>query len=149
MEIPVAADKLTVACELLDQALRLYYERLYFSAIHLAGAAEELLGAHLTAIGKSSTFHNFRTAGVELANSFGEGAPITRKEMEGLLNHAKNHTKHMDSAGDSVITFDPVEEARELLDRAVSDYYHLMQYSSLTETPLVAKFNREVIGQRA
>ena len=149
MENPVAVDKLTVACELLEQALRLYYENSYFATIHLAGAAEELLGAHLAAIGKSSSFDNFRTAGVELVNSFREGPPITRKDMEGLLNHAKNRTKHMDSTGDSVITFDPAEEARELLDRAVSDYYHLMQYCSLTETPLIARFNGEVLGQRA
>ncbi|HZX76345.1 hypothetical protein [Lysobacter sp.] len=144
----MAVEKLTVACEFLEQALRLYYESYHFSAIHLAGAAEELLGAHLTLLGQSSTFHSYRTAGVELANALGSGSPVTRKDMEGLLNHAKNRSKHMDLAEDNFITFDPAEEARELLDRAVSDYYHLMQYCQLPETPLVARFNREVLGAR-
>ena len=145
----MAVEKLTVACEFLEQALRLYYESSYFAAIHLAGAAEELLGAHLTILGKDSTFHNFRTAGVDLANSFDDGPPITRRDMEALLNHAKNRSKHMDSAEDSTSTFDPAEEAHVLLDRAVSDYYHLMQYCPLPETPLVARFNREILGPRA
>jgi hypothetical protein len=145
----MTVEKLTVACEFLEQALRLYYESSYFSAIHLAGAAEELLGAHLTLLGKESTFHNYRTVGVALANSFGDGPPITRRDMETLLNHAKNRSKHMDSLEDGVITFDPAEAAHELLDRAVSDYYHLMQYCPLAETPLIARFNCEILGQRA
>ena len=145
----MAVEKLTVACEFLEQALRLYYESSYFSAIHLAGAAEELLGAHLTALGKSSAFHDLRTTGVELANALGDGLPITRKDMERLLNHAKNRTKHMDLVEDSVIHFNPAEEAHELLDRAVTDYYHLMQYCPLAETPLVARFNQEILGRRA
>jgi len=144
----MAVQKLTVASELLEQALRLYYENHYFSALHLAGAAEELLGAHLRVMGQSSAFHSFRTAGVELVKGSSDGPLMTGKEMEGLLNHAKNRTKHMDSAEDSVVTFDPAEEAHDLLDRAVSDYYHLMQYCPLAETPLVARFNREILGQR-
>jgi len=71
---------------------------------------------------------------------------MTGKEMEGLLNHAKNRTKHMDSTEDSVVTFDPAEQAHDLLDRAVSDFYHLMQYCPLAETPLIARFNREILG---
>lgn len=145
----MAIDKLTVAREFLEQALRLYYENHHFSAIHLAGAAEELLGAHLTVLGKLSTFQSFRTAGVELANSLSDGAPMTRTDMKDLLNYAKNRSKHMNSNEDSVICFDATEEARELLDRAVTDFYHLMQYCPLAETPLVARFNQEIIEQRA
>lgn len=144
----MAVEKLTVAREFLEQALRLYYENSYFSAIHLAGAAEELLGAHLTVLGKESTFHNARTIGVQIANSLGQGQ-VRRQDMEALLNHAKNRSKHMDSAEDNVITFDPAEEARDLLDRAVSDYYHLMQFYPLPETSLIARFNRDVLGPQA
>ncbi|TNJ35792.1 hypothetical protein E1B00_08620 [Arenimonas terrae] len=140
---------MTVAIELLEQALRLYYEKSHFAALHLAGAAEELLGAHLRAVGAQSTFDNYRTAGVELVNALGKDAPITRKDREGLLNHAKNRTKHMDSAEDGLITFDPAEEAWEPLDRAVTDYYHLLQYLPLEEFPLVARFNREILERRA
>jgi hypothetical protein len=149
MENQLPVEKLTIACELLEQALRLYYERFFFSSLHLAGAAEELLGAHLTFLGKTSTFHSLRTAGVELANTLGNGEQITRRRMEYMLNHAKNRTKHMDSDEDSVITFNPAEEARDLLERAVSDYYHLMRYYPLVETPLLARFCREILGPRA
>ena len=143
----MAVEKLTVADELLEQALRLYYEGTsYFAALHLAGAAEELLGAHLTAVGAKSTFESWRTDGVELANSLRvDGTPITKRDMGNLLNHAKNRTKHMDSIEDGVAGFDPADEARELLDRAVSDFYHLMQYFPLVETPLIARFNRDTL----
>ena len=140
----MGVDKLSVAQELLEQALRLYYERLYFSALHLAGAAEELLGAHLRVLGEQSTFENSRTAGVDLVNALDIGPPMTRKEMEKLLNHAKNRTKHMNSADDGTIDFDQAEECYDLLDRAVSDYYHLMRYRALPETPLLARFNDEM-----
>jgi hypothetical protein len=53
----------------------------------------------------------------------------------------------MDSAEDGLINFDPAEEAWELLDRAVSDYYHLLHYLPLVEFPLVARFNREILAR--
>ena len=145
----MAVEKITVAVELLEQALRLFYEESYFAALHLAGAAEELLGAHLRALGAQSSFDNYRTAGVELANAIDSEASITRRDMEGLLNDAKNRTKHMNSAEDGLIQFDPADEARGLLDRAVTDYYHLMRYLPLVELPLVAHFNREILERRA
>jgi hypothetical protein len=52
-----AMDKLDVACELLDRSLRLYYAGdSYFSALHLAGAAEEILGVYVERAGGESSF---------------------------------------------------------------------------------------------
>jgi hypothetical protein len=48
--------KLDIAREFLDTAMRLYVEeRDYFSAIHLAAAAEELFGQHLSEDERIST----------------------------------------------------------------------------------------------
>jgi hypothetical protein len=55
----------------------------------LAGAAEELLGAHLAIFGKDSTFKSYRASGVELANSLSTGSSMTKRDMEELLNYAK------------------------------------------------------------
>lgn len=54
--------KLLVAKELLDQALRLYYEgEAYFAALHLAGAAQEIFGKTLTSLDHESAFNNHLT----------------------------------------------------------------------------------------
>ena len=139
--------KLSVACELLESALIMYYRGdSYFATLHLAGAAEELFAAYLTRQGCKSAFESMRTDGVDLANALSTHDPaMTAKDMAGLMNHGKNRTKHMDSVGDDVIGFEPLEEARDVLDRAVSDYYQLMNHYSLPETDLVGRFNRDLM----
>lgn len=39
--------KMLVAVELLDRGVQMYFDKAYFAAIHLAGAAEELFGRYL------------------------------------------------------------------------------------------------------
>lgn len=39
--------KMFVAVELLDHGVQMYFDKAYFAAIHLAGAAEELFGRYL------------------------------------------------------------------------------------------------------
>ena len=63
-----ATSKLDIATELLDRALRLYYERdSYFAALHLAGAAQELLGAHVRTHGGISSFQSLKDSAVRLS----------------------------------------------------------------------------------
>ena len=141
----MATFKLEIACELLNDALELYYSKeSYFSAIQLAGAAEELLGRHLQLIGEKSAFKSEITDFVDLLNAV---APTSgtwhKKEMVNFVNNAKNHTKHMDPGSETAVAFDPCLEAREILERAVSDYYHLIAFSTLVETPLIRRFNQD------
>ena len=66
----MATSKLDISCELLNDALELYYsKKSYFSAIHFGGAAEELLSRHLELIGKKSAFKSEVTDFVDLVNA--------------------------------------------------------------------------------
>jgi hypothetical protein len=138
-----ATPKLLVAAELLDRALRLYYEGgSDFAALHLAGAAEELLGKHIEAKGGESSFTSLRNAAVRLSKYFDEDrTESTPKSIANAMNHAKNATKHMDLKDDDVVVFDARTEAHDLLDRAVSNYYQAMTEYELEETVLVRRFN--------
>jgi hypothetical protein len=63
------------------------------------------------------------------------------------MNHAKNATKHMDDGDDDRVYFNVEFEARERLDLAVMNYYILMQFLPLRETPLLQRFNSELISR--
>ena len=141
----MATSKLEIACELLNDALELYYSKeSFFSAIQLAGAAEELLGRHLELIGQKSAFKSEVTDFVDLLNAVAPPSGTWhKKEMVNFVNNAKNHTKHMDPGSETTVDFDSHLEAREILERAVSDYYQLIAFSTLTETPLIRRFNQD------
>ena len=146
--MPPPTKKLIVATELLESALRLHYEGgSDFSALHLAGGAEELLGKHLTALGEESSFESLKTAAVRLSKFVDEGGTESApKAIAAVMNHAKNSTKHMDGAADDTVHFDARAEAHDILDRAVTNYYQLMQTYELRETELIRRFNRELGG---
>ena len=138
--------KLEVACQLLDRALRLYYEGdSDFAALHLAGAAEELLGRHVELAGGEPSFKSLQSAAVRLSKYFAEDrTESTPKAIATVMNHAKNAIKHMAPSGDKHVSFDARNEAHDLLDRAVTNYYQAMSTYELQETELIAKFNAEL-----
>ena len=139
----MSTTKLDIACELLDRGLRLYYQGdSYFASLHLGGAAEEILGEYLRRSGRTSTFQSWRTSGVELVNAIHNGdSNWTSEEMGKALNFAKNRTKHFDQSESETASPDPQADATELLERAVSDYYQLMNAYDLPETELISRFN--------
>lgn len=149
MVVPI--EKLQVATELLDCALRMYYEgNSYFAALHLAGGAEEVLGAYVERSGGESSFKSLQHSAVKLAKFLNDGGvESTPKDIAAVMNHAKNRTKHMDLEDDNHVYFDPKIQAHDLLDRAVSNYYALMSIYELPETRLIRKFNMELIGRGA
>lgn len=142
----MSTTKLDVARELLDRGLRLYYQGdSYFSSLHLGGAAEEILGEYLRRSGRTSTYQSWRTSGVDLVNAISaRDAAWTSEEMGKSLNFAKNRTKHFGHTESDTVSFDPQIEATELLERAVSDYYQLMNAYDLPETELINRFNQRV-----
>ncbi len=142
----INTEKIQIASELLDRGLYMYYEgKSYFAALHLAGGAEEILGAYVELSGGESAFKNFQRTTVILSKLFNEQEVTTPKMISELMNHAKNRTKHMNSKDDEYVYFDPKVEAHILLDRAVSNYYTLMSLYDIPETDLISRFNHELI----
>ena len=137
-----AVERLSVACELLEEALRLYFEgRAPYSCLHLAGAAEDVLGAYVEKHGGESAFKNHRRVGAKLsAHLSPTGVGATEKNIGDLINFAKNNTKH----GHGLVEFEPMAEARDLLDSALSNYYQLMDVYPLTETEAIRRFNQDL-----
>ena len=137
--------KLTVATELLDRALYLYFEgNSYFASLNLAGVAEEILGAYITHNGGVSSFTSMRDGAVRLSKHIDESGIASKQgDISDLMNHAKNSTKHMNNLNDSLISFDAKYEAEAMLERAVSNYYFLMAHSAfgLEITELISRFN--------
>ncbi|MCG6976866.1 MAG: hypothetical protein LJE56_10795 [Acidiferrobacterales bacterium] len=136
--------KLEIGLELLETSLRCYFEtKEYYSSLHLAGAAEEILGAHLTIIGEENSFRNTKRSTLAVGKEI-IGTTQTGKEVTNFLNYFKNHTKHMNGIEDSAVGFSGKEEAYEILDRAISDFYNLMNYFNLSETELIRRFNQRL-----
>ena len=129
--------------ELLDRALRLYFEGdSYFTALHLAGAAEEILGVYVKIHGGVPAFDSTRASTVYLSKYIrNDGTESKAKDIGDLMNHAKNSTKHKFGKNDHVVAFDPRREARNMLDLCVENYYQLMSLLNLPETELLRKFN--------
>ena len=142
--------KLTVASELLDNALRLYFEEhAYFSSLHLAGAADEILGAYVTHHGDVSAFKSILNTAVRLSKYIDKnGIKSSSVEIKNLMNYPKNSVKHMNSLSDDSVSFDAKFEAESMLDRAISNYYLLMAHSvlSLKSTDLIDRFNARLIA---
>lgn len=137
--------KLTIAAALLDSALLLYFEgNSYFSSLHLAGGAEEILGAYVRHNGGVPAFNSMQDDAVKLSKCLDDsGIEASLTDIRSLMIHAKNATKHMNSLNDGSVTFDAKYEAEIMLDRAVSNYYSLLQYPifELKGTELISRFN--------
>lgn len=136
--------KLEIATELLQQALSMYYEqKAFFAAIHLAGAVDDLLGAYIRRAGGEPSFTSLVTAALKISKNIISNEESSPKTMRLLINRVKNETKHLDDNKSDVLTCDPESEAKDLLDRAVSNYYLLMRDHDLPEFPLLSKYNEE------
>lgn len=140
-------NKIAIACELLDRSLRLYYEGdSDYSALHLAGAAEEIFGAYVKKHGGETAFESLRSAAVEISAYLDENsAKSDPKEIADIMNHAKNNTKH----GSGEVAFSAREEAKDLLDRAIQNYNYLMRFYALEETQLITQFKLEQAHKNA
>jgi hypothetical protein len=134
--------KMLVAAELLDRGLQMYFDQAYFAAIHLAGGAEEILGTYVTRTGGDNAFKSLQNAAVRISALRDDATGASKpKDIRDIMTYARNRTKHIDPVGDDEVLFDPRVQAKDLLDRAVTDYYHLMNYLPLEETELVRRFN--------
>ncbi len=141
--------KLEVATEQLDTALRLYFQRKeYFSAISLAGAAEEILGVYLKTHKQPNAFEEALNSSLRVYRWLYESEG-SRNSMHKTINRVKNASKHMKGRADVTIACNAKEEAKEVLDRAVSNYYALMEFENLHETPRIRRFNAQLVAKNA
>ena len=134
-----------VATELLNQAIRLYLENgSYFAALHLAGAAEEVLEVYLKGTSEKSAYQ--RTADLIIQLVKIDQTYIKDKSEDALykrLKNPKHSVKHKFGHDDNHVEFDAKLEAKDLIDRAISNYYLLVPRLGLSETPLIIKYRNK------
>jgi hypothetical protein len=125
----------------LETALQLYFgngDR--GSIVTLAGAADEVFGKYLERSGHSSSLKTLVVAVIAIRERiFGEA--LSPEEVKGIAdraNSAKNSLKHIGQT--DIVKFDLESEARDMLFRAIDNYWSLEQKL----TPAMERFQREV-----
>lgn len=141
----MSISKLTIASEYLTRAIELYFrDDSYFSALHLAGAAQELLGKFVERSGGVSAHTSLAQGAARISRHLNpHGVPSTERQMKDIINQAKNRVKHLNNVGDDVVEFDPQTFAREMLDLAVSEFYQLLGNGAELEiSDEIERYNR-------
>jgi len=132
-------DKRCIALTQIDTALRIYREgQDYFSALTLAGAAEEILGKLLKAQGRSNALDDL-TSGAILIYKHLFGEESGADEFAKRANRARNALKHLEAGGFPTVSIDIREEAKDMLNRAIDNYWLLEE----SITPTMEHFTRE------
>jgi hypothetical protein len=127
-----------VALEQLEVALRLWETgEDFLSVITLAGAAEEVLGKCLAAEGVPNSLDDLK-AGVAAMHRHLYGENLEAKGVVSRANRTRNSLKHFDPSQEPSISLDAREEARDMLNRAMDNYWRLK--TSLT--PAMERFQR-------
>jgi len=142
-----------VAVELLDWALQAFLSGSgYYAALHLAGAAEEVLAVYVRAPETNLTPAAESFASLVLHIS----APATQQEAQNLtkwvmdrMNEPRNSVKHKRGHSDHEVTFDAEEEAADAIDRAVSNYTLLLGKLPLKHLPAIGTFDQARRAKRS
>jgi hypothetical protein len=129
-----------IALTQLETALRLYFERQdYYSVVALAGAADVIFGGLLEASGLDSSLKTIKES-VVVMHQHMTGITITEKNVADLANLTRNALKHWSAGQPPVVSFDVIEEAQDMLNRAIDNYWALEQQLS----PAMEQFQREL-----
>lgn len=130
-------DQQQVALRQLATALELYAAgEDYFSVITLAGAAEEILGMQLRSRGEDNAMETLAAGAAEMFRYL-YGEERDAKTFAKRANRARNSLKH--PRPDGTVRLDPREEARDMLNRAVDNFWRL----EARLTPAMEHFTRE------
>lgn len=118
--------KRAVALSLLQEAIVIYKRgNNFFAALHLAGAADEVLGKYLDVKGIKHSLKTKKDAFILISKE------LYKREIEdnyviNFLNKAKNSIKHLDAKDkNDHISMDPKEEAKDMIDRAITNWWLL------------------------
>jgi hypothetical protein len=116
-------NKLEAAKNQLDRAIKLFFaEADYYSAVTLAGAAEEILGKMLEAQGEKHALASLSSAIADIFTA-NDLPTLRNRELVRQLNDVRDWLKHYTDGKD--LDFDAKEAAAALIDRAVTNYYQL------------------------
>lgn len=127
-----------VALDQLEVALKLWEEGDQdFSVITLAGAAEEILGKCLTAEGKANEIDDSKASFARMYEQL-YGEKPGPKDLIKRANSARNALKHYDLGSSPIISMDAHEEARDMLNRAIDNYWRLTE----SLTPAMREFDK-------
>ena len=133
-------DKLAIADEMLESAIESYFDdQKYFSALHLAGAAQEIYGKWLRINGGQ----DFSTMMLDNAARILE-EPIDRKAIKKEDKRPKNSIKHIDNESDRFAYLDPQLDSFLVISVAVTDYMMLQR----KETANIVRFKKYLIRTR-
>lgn len=117
-------EKHAIALQQLETALRLFEEgQDFYSVITLAGAADEIFGKLLEPTGELTALASLTKASVAV-HKIVHGAPGDEKTYIERANLARNALKHL-KAGGMIVQLDINEEAADMIDRAITNYWAL------------------------
>jgi hypothetical protein len=145
--------KIDIAFEQLGDALEAYFAGRFHSALVLAAAAEQLFAGYLYKYGLTPAYINERYIITKLSNRLryvsGE-KETTEKDIGAFLNRVYNHSKHA-GKDELDVWMDAKDEARRVIDRAISNYDQLSLRieHDLQDLPLAQRFRVEPIRVRA
>ena len=126
----------------LETALQLYFEESYYCAITLAGVADEILGKILQQRGCEPSLVSLDGGAKEIHKElFDEDLKKDPEEKGHPLNRVRNTIKHALEC----VPFDAKAEAKDMLDRAIDNYYSL--HHDLT--PAMQRFQDLHVGNNA
>ena len=157
MQSQAAVPKYAGSLELLSRGIELYLRgNSYYSALHLAGAAEEVLAVYVRDLpadpssGVGSASDQLKQAFLALSD------PDSPKDAEALEKWfhdrtyaAKNSVKHKFGRKDHVLDFPPQQEAAELLELAVSTYFQLFSRTGIPYLPCIEAFDQKRRTEKA
>jgi hypothetical protein len=126
--------KYEIAREYLDAAIEFYLTGTnLFCAVHLAGAAEELLGKHLP---EDKRIFPFACKAEKQLLS--ETRPdVSDGEARKSVTEWKNQVKHMNNSDDATVTIDPLLVAEFYIQHALTNFYNM----GLPDTLAIRKFD--------
>lgn len=137
-------DKLTIADEMLEVAIENYLDNgRYFSALHLAGAAQENYGKWV----RINQGQDFSTLIFEQADKAfkDQGETLDINAIKKSEKHSKNTIKHLDNHGDRYALLDPILDAFMQISEAIVDNALLHR----EETNNVKRFKVHVIHTKS
>ena len=157
MQSQEAVPKYTASLELLSRAIELYLRGdSYYSALHLAGAAEEVLAVYVrdlstdSSSGVGSVSDQLKQAFVALSDPTSpKDEKAIKKWFHDRTYAAKNSVKHKSGRKDHVVDFPPQQEAAELLELAVSTYFQLFSRTGIPYLPCIEAFDQKRRTEKA
>lgn len=118
-------NKLELAIDLLDEAVRQFLDRKSFAcSLNLAGVAEEVLGKAIELRGNESSLAQRIKDHIMIHDAFG-ASKLTAKQSRFRHNQAKNSIKHLNDTNDMEVILDLEDEAIDMLSRAVQNVFLL------------------------